>query len=55
MPEGYLRGLKCQTPEHVGPAIIHLLTSDIRSGERFEALPWLKEEGLLEQFSYVHD
>ncbi len=55
MPEGYLRGLKCQTPEHVGPAIIYLLTSDFPSGERFEALAWLEEEGLLEQFSYVHD
>lgn len=55
MPAGYLRGLTCQVPEHVGPAIVHLLTSDIATGERFDALPWLEEQGLLERYSYVHD
>ncbi len=55
MPEGYLSGLTCQIPEHVGPAIIHLLTSNISTGDRFEALPWLEENGLLERYSYVHD
>ena len=55
MPPGYLTGLRCQVPEHVGPAIVHLLGSDIPSGDRFEALPWLEANGLLDQYSYIHD
>ncbi len=54
MPEGYLTGLKCQTPDHVGPPIVHLLSADIPSGEAFEALPWLDANDLLEHYSYVH-
>jgi NAD(P)-dependent dehydrogenase (short-subunit alcohol dehydrogenase family) len=54
MPDGYLTGLKCQTPDHVGPPIVHLLGSEICSGNAFEALPWLDANGLLERYSYVH-
>lgn len=55
MPPGYLRGLTCQVPAHVGPAIVHLLSGDVPSGDQFEALPWLESQGLLERYSYVHD
>ena len=55
MPAGYLSGLKGQTPEHVGPAIVHLLTSNLQTGAQFEALPWLEANGLLERFSYIHE
>jgi len=55
MPEGYLSGRKCQTPDHVMEPIVYLLTGEYPSGEVFVVLDWLEERGLLDQFSYIHD
>ena len=55
MPEGYLSGRRCQTPDHVMEPIVYLLTEEFPSGEVFVVLDWLEERGLLDQFSYIHD
>lgn len=55
MPDGYLRGMTCQVAEHIGPALLHLLTGNLPTGVSFEALPWLESQGLLARYSYVHD
>ena len=55
VPKGYLSGMQCQTPDHVGPPIVHVLTTDVPTGESFQALAWLDTQGLLEDYSYIHD
>lgn len=56
MPEGFLSGLEVQTPDHVMAPIVHLLTSpDIGTGVIFDVLGWLRERGLYERYTFVHD
>ena len=56
MPEGYLSGREVQTPEHVMDPIVHMLTSpDIGTGVIFDVLSWLREQGLYDKYSFIHD
>ena len=56
MPPGYLTGREVQTPEHVMEPIVHMLTSpDIGNGVIFDVLGWLREQGLYDQYSFIHD
>lgn len=54
MPAGFLSGKRCQTPEHVMAPLIYLLTENFPSGEPFDAVRWLDERHMLEEFSYIH-
>ena len=55
MPLGFLKGLKCQTVDHVEGAIVHLLAGGVPTGDSFDACAWLDNQGLLEKYSYIHD
>ena len=55
MPAGYLSGRECQTTDHVMEPIIHLLTDDIGTGVIFDVRAWLREVGLYDKYTYVHD
>ena len=54
-PPGYLSGQLCQTVDHVCAPLLHLLSGAVPSGAQFEAVAWLREHGLLERFSYIHE
>ena len=50
----FLKGIRCQYVAHVEEPMIHLLTSDVPSGDVFNAIDWLDGQGRLDAVSYIH-
>lgn len=53
--QDWLKGIRCQYVAHVEEPMIHLLAGDVASGDVFNAVDWLENQGKLDALSYVHD